>query len=63
MAAQGFLPFKPKDLLQPWTHLLDDADEGVRSAADESRPIPGQSSLGPQGRRENVPPKDLGCMQ
>ena len=36
MAAQGLLPLKPEDLVELWTDLLGDADEGVRSAADKS---------------------------
>jgi hypothetical protein len=36
MAAQGLLPLKPEDLLELWTDLVDDPDEGVRSAADKS---------------------------
>jgi hypothetical protein len=36
MAAQGLLPLKPEDLVELWTHLLDDGDEGVRSAANQS---------------------------
>jgi hypothetical protein len=33
MAAQGLLPLKPEDLLELWTELVSDADEGVRAAA------------------------------
>jgi hypothetical protein len=33
MAAQGLLPLKPEDLLELWTSLVGDDDEGVRSAA------------------------------
>jgi hypothetical protein len=36
MAAQGLLPLKPEDLLELWTGLVSDADEGVRSAAERS---------------------------
>jgi hypothetical protein len=36
MAAQGLLPLKPEDLLELWTDLVSDPDEGVRSAADKS---------------------------
>jgi hypothetical protein len=36
MAAQGLLPLKPEDLVELWTHLLDDGAEGVRSAANQS---------------------------
>ncbi len=36
MAAQGLLPLKPEDLLELWTDLVGDPEEGVRSAADKS---------------------------
>jgi hypothetical protein len=36
MAAQGLLPLKPEDLLEMWTDLVRDPDEGVSSAADKS---------------------------
>jgi hypothetical protein len=36
MAAQGLLPLKPEDLLELWTELVSDADEGVRAAAEGS---------------------------
>jgi hypothetical protein len=36
MAAQGLLPLKPEDLLELWTDLVGDPDEGVRAAADKS---------------------------
>jgi len=36
MAAQGLLPLKPEDLLELWTGLVADADEGVRGAAEAS---------------------------
>jgi hypothetical protein len=36
MAAQGLLPLKPEDLLELWTGLVEDIDEGVRGAAVES---------------------------
>jgi hypothetical protein len=36
MAAQGLLPLKPEDLVEMWTDLVQDPDEGVRSAADKS---------------------------
>jgi hypothetical protein len=36
MAAQGLLPLKPEDLLELWTDLVHDPDEGVREAADKS---------------------------
>jgi hypothetical protein len=36
MAAQGLLPLKPEDLVEMWTDLVQDADEGVRSAAEKS---------------------------
>jgi hypothetical protein len=36
MAAQGLLPLKPEDLVEMWTDLVQDPDEGVRSAADHS---------------------------
>ena len=36
MAAEGLLPLKPEDLLELWTDLVRDPDEGVRSEADKS---------------------------
>ena len=36
MAAQGLLPLKPEDLLELWTDLVSDPDEGVRAAAEKS---------------------------
>ena len=36
MAAQGLLPLKPEDLVEMWTDLVADADEGVRAAAVQS---------------------------
>ncbi len=36
MAAQGLLPLKPEDLLELWTELVADPDEGVRAAAEGS---------------------------
>jgi hypothetical protein len=36
MAAQGLLPLKPEDLVEMWTDLVKDPDEGVRAAADKS---------------------------
>ncbi|HEX9186837.1 MAG TPA: HEAT repeat domain-containing protein, partial [Vicinamibacteria bacterium] len=36
MAAQGLLPLKPEDLLELWTDLVGDPDEGVRAAAEKS---------------------------
>jgi hypothetical protein len=36
MAAQGLLPLKPEDLVEMWTDLVRDADEGVRGAAVKS---------------------------
>ena len=36
MAAQGLLPLKPEDLLELWTGLVGDAEEGVRAAAEAS---------------------------
>ena len=36
MAAQGLLPLKPEDLVEMWTDLVKDPDEGVRTAADKS---------------------------
>jgi hypothetical protein len=36
MAAQGLLPLKPEDLLELWTELVSDTDEGVRAAAEGS---------------------------
>jgi len=36
MAAQGLLPLKPEDLVEMWTDLVEDPDEGVRAAAVKS---------------------------
>ncbi len=36
MAAQGLLPLKPEDLVEMWTDLVRDSDEGVRTAAEQS---------------------------
>jgi hypothetical protein len=36
MAAQGLLPLKPEDLLELWTDLFRDPEEGVRAAAEKS---------------------------
>jgi len=36
MAAQGMLPLKPEDLVELWTDLVRDPDEGVRDAATQS---------------------------
>jgi len=36
MAAQGLLPLKPEDLLELWTDLVTDSDDGVRAAAEKS---------------------------
>ena len=36
MAAQGLLPLKPEDLLELWTDLVRDPDEGIRDAARRS---------------------------
>ena len=36
MAAQGVLPLKPEDLVELWTNLVGDPDEGVRTAAEGS---------------------------
>ena len=36
LAAQGLLPLRPEDLVELWTRLVHDADEGVRAAADRS---------------------------
>jgi hypothetical protein len=36
MAAQGLLPLKPEDLLELWTGLVSDTDDGVKTAAEGS---------------------------
>ncbi|HSD67085.1 MAG TPA: HEAT repeat domain-containing protein [Vicinamibacteria bacterium] len=36
MAAQGLLPLKPEDLVELWTNLVGDPEEGVRAAAVQS---------------------------
>ena len=36
LAAQGLLPLGPEDLLEMWTDLIRDPDEGVREAATKS---------------------------
>ncbi len=36
MAAQGLLPLKPEDVVELWTDLLGDPDEGIREASRKS---------------------------
>jgi hypothetical protein len=56
MAAQGLLPLKPEDLLELWTSLVADADEGVRGAAEGSlRGFPA-SDLQPILKSRDTPP-------
>ena len=59
MAAQGLLPLKPDDLLELWTDLIDDPDEGVRSAADKSLSSFPAAELLPILRSRDTPARSL----
>jgi hypothetical protein len=56
MAAQGLLPLKPEDLVELWTDLVHDADEGVRAAADKSLTSFPAAELLPILRSRETPP-------
>jgi hypothetical protein len=60
MAAQGLLPLKPEDLLELWTGLVDDADEGVRGAAEASLTAFPTAELLPILKSRDTPPAVLG---
>jgi hypothetical protein len=56
MAAQGLLPLKPEDLVEMWTDLVGDPDEGVRAAADKSLSSFPVAELQPILRSRDTPP-------
>lgn len=56
MAAQGVLPLKPEDLVELWTNLVGDPDEGVRSAAEGSLEGFPASELQPILKSRDTPP-------
>jgi hypothetical protein len=56
MAAQGLLPLKPEDLLEMWTDLVADPDEGVRAAADKSLSSFPAAELQPILKSRDTPP-------
>jgi hypothetical protein len=59
MAAQGLLPLKPDDLVELWTDLVRDRDEGVRAAATKSlRDFPAAEFL-PIAKSRDTPPSVL----
>jgi hypothetical protein len=60
MAAQGLLPLKPEDLLELWTGLVADADEGVRGAAETSLTAFPSAELLPILKSRETPPAVLG---
>jgi hypothetical protein len=59
MAAQGVLPLKPDDLLELWTDLVADVDEGVRRAAESSLSAFPVAELQPILRNRDTPPSVL----
>ncbi|HXK12187.1 MAG TPA: HEAT repeat domain-containing protein [Vicinamibacteria bacterium] len=59
MAAQGLLPLKPEDLLELWTELVRDADEGVKSAAEKSLASFPAPELLPILKSRDTPPSVL----
>jgi hypothetical protein len=59
MAAQGLLPLKPEDLLELWTNLVGDPDEGVRAAADKSLSSFPAAELLPILKSRDTPPTAL----
>jgi hypothetical protein len=59
MAAEGLLPLKPDDLLELWTDLVGDPDEGVRSAADKSLSSFAAAELLPVLKSRDTPPTVL----
>ena len=56
MAAQGLLPLKPEDLVEMWTDLVKDPDEGVRAAADKSLSSFPAAELQPILKSRDTPP-------
>jgi hypothetical protein len=56
MAAQGLLPLKPEDLVEMWTDLVRDPDEGVRAAADKSLSSFPAAELQPILKSRDTPP-------
>ncbi len=56
MAAQGLLPLKPEDLVELWTDLVRDPDEGVRAAADKSLSSFAAAELLPILKSRDTPP-------
>jgi hypothetical protein len=59
MAAQGLLPLKPDDLLEMWTDLVSDPDEGVRAAAEKSLTSFPAADLQPILKSRDTPPAVL----
>jgi hypothetical protein len=59
MAAQGLLPLKPEDLLELWTDLVSDRDEGVRAAAEKSLASFPAAELQPVLKSRDTPPTVL----
>jgi hypothetical protein len=59
MAAQGLLPLKPEDLLEMWTGLVADPDEGVRAAAEASLSAFPDSDLQPIVKSRDTSPAVL----
>jgi hypothetical protein len=59
MAAEGLLPLKPEDLLELWTDLVGDRDEGVRSAAGKSLSAFAAAELLPVLKSRDTPPNVL----
>ncbi|MHC4473708.1 MAG: HEAT repeat domain-containing protein [Planctomycetota bacterium] len=55
MAAQGLLPLGPEDLLEMWTDLIRDSDEGVREAATKSLGEFPAAELLPVAKNRNTP--------
>jgi hypothetical protein len=55
MAAQGLLPLGPEDLLEMWTDLVRDPDEGVREAATKSLGEFPAAELLPVAKNRNTP--------
>jgi hypothetical protein len=61
MAAQGLLPLKPEDLLELWTDLVRDPDDGVRAAAERSLADFPAGELQPILRNRDTPAAVLSC--
>jgi len=56
LAAQGLLPLKPEDLVEMWTDLVGDPDEGVRAAAENSLTSFPAAELQPILKSRDTPP-------